>query len=97
MNKGAQIHVPLCGKSLDMVWLAEHGHTIIGTELAEIAVDQFFADRSRTPASVTSSGFTIKRAGPYEIWCGDHLQLVAPVQPAFAVTRHAAQRGGSIA
>lgn len=75
VNKGAQIHVPLCGKSLDMVWLAEHGHTIIGTELAAVAVDQFFAERSRTPAAVKSSGFTVKRAGPYEIWCGDHLRL----------------------
>lgn len=72
---GTQVLVPLCGKSLDMVWLAERGHDVIGTELATIAVDQFFAERSRTPAAVVEGDFTIKRAGPFEIWCGDHLNL----------------------
>ena len=72
---GAQVLVPLCGKSNDMVWLAEHGHTIIGTELAAMAVDQFFAARTRAPAAVTEGAFTVKRAGPFEIWCGDHLAL----------------------
>lgn len=75
VSKGAPVLVPLCGKSLDMVWLSEHGHTVIGTELAGVAVDQFFAERSRTPAAVVRNGFTVKRAGPFEIWCGDHLQL----------------------
>ena len=73
--KSAHVLVPLCGKSLDMVWLAGQGHAVIGTELAEAAVDQFFAERSRTPASVTEGAFVVKRAGPFEIWCGDHLQL----------------------
>jgi thiopurine S-methyltransferase len=77
--KGAQVLVPLCGKSLDMVWLADHGHDVVGTELAAVAVDQFFAERSRTPAAVIQGAFTVKRAGPYEIWCGDHLQLNADV------------------
>lgn len=67
--------VPLCGKSLDLVWLAEHGHEVVGTELAELAVQQFFTERSRQPALVTKGGFTVVRAGPYEIWCGDHFNL----------------------
>jgi len=73
--RGAQVLVPLCGKSLDMVWLADQGHQVVGTELAETAVDQFFAERSRTPGVVSEGAFTVKRAGPYEIWCGDHLAL----------------------
>jgi thiopurine S-methyltransferase len=73
--QGAQVLVPLCGKSTDMVWLAEQGHSIIGTELAELAVDQFFAERTRTPAVVREGAFTVKRAGPFELWCGDHLAL----------------------
>jgi thiopurine S-methyltransferase len=76
---GAEVLVPLCGKSKDMVWLAEHGHTVIGTELAEAAVDQFFAERSRTPAAVQQGGFTVKRAGPFELWCGDHMALETAV------------------
>jgi thiopurine S-methyltransferase len=76
---GSQVLVPLCGKSIDMVWLAEHGHSVLGTELSSIAVDQFFAERTRTPAAVTEGDFMVKRAGPYEIWCGDHLKLEAAV------------------
>ncbi len=73
--KGAEVLVPLCGKSNDMVWLAENGHFVIGTELAQSAIDQFFAERSRTPAAVIEAGFTVSRAGPYTLWCGDHLML----------------------
>ncbi len=77
--RGSPVLVPLCGKSIDMVWLAEHGHSVIGTELAGVAVDQFFAERSRPPAAVIEGDFTVKRAGPYEIWSGDHLKLPAAV------------------
>jgi thiopurine S-methyltransferase len=73
--KTAQVFVPLCGKSLDMVWLADRGHSVLGSELSELAVDQFFSERSRAPATVKESEFTVKRAGPYEIWCGDHFKL----------------------
>ena len=34
----ATVLVPLCGKSLDLAWLAEQGHAVIGVELAERAV-----------------------------------------------------------
>jgi thiopurine S-methyltransferase len=73
--KRSDVLVPLCGKSNDMVWLAEQGHAIIGTELAQSAIDQFFAERTRTPATVTEGAFTVSRAGPYALWCGDHLAL----------------------
>lgn len=31
------VFVPLCGKSRDMVWLCDQGHTVIGSELSAIA------------------------------------------------------------
>ena len=34
-NQGSKILVPLCGKSLDMRWLAGQGHPVLGIELAE--------------------------------------------------------------
>lgn len=40
----AKVFVPLCGKSLDMCFLAEQGHQVIGCELNELAVQQFFSD-----------------------------------------------------
>lgn len=77
LPRGATVLVPLCGKSLDMVWLAEQGHHIIGVELSELAVDQFFDERGVVPKTKTSDGFIIKSAGLYELWCGDMLKLPA--------------------
>lgn len=39
--KGARVLVPLCGKSLDMLWLIQQGLQVIGIELCEPAVGQF--------------------------------------------------------
>lgn len=37
--------VPLCGKTLDLRWLAERGHRVIGVELVERAVLAFFEEQ----------------------------------------------------
>src|SRR5512138_1105185 len=39
---GGEVFVPLCGKSLDMVWLRERGYFVLGVELSPIAVQDFF-------------------------------------------------------
>jgi thiopurine S-methyltransferase len=72
---GSQVFVPLCGKSLDMVWLAEQGYRVIGAELSELAVDEFFAERGLISHTDTAGPFRVKRAGPYELWCGDIFAL----------------------
>ncbi|ASP39154.1 thiopurine S-methyltransferase [Bacterioplanes sanyensis] len=35
---GQTVLVPLCGKSLDVVWLRQQGLTVIGVELSELAI-----------------------------------------------------------
>lgn len=75
LANNATVFVPLCGKSLDMVWLAEQGHRVIGAELSEIAVDEFFAERGLTPDVEQVGTLTVKRAGPYELWCGDVFEM----------------------
>lgn len=72
---GSTVFVPLCGKSVDMVWLAAQGHRIVGNELSQIAIDDFFAALNLTPEARTESEFTVKSAGPYELWCGDFFAL----------------------
>ena len=71
----APVFVPLCGKSLDMVWLAKQGHRVIGAELSQRAIDDFFAERGLTPTTRPSGSFIVKSAGPYELWCGDIFEL----------------------
>ncbi|XP_056018021.1 probable thiopurine S-methyltransferase isoform X2 [Ostrea edulis] len=41
-----KIFVPLCGKSVDMKWLWDQGHTIIGVESVRSAVEEFFKEQS---------------------------------------------------
>ena len=72
---GSEVFVPLCGKSLDMAWLASRGHRIVGVELSEIAVLSFFAERGLAPAAETTDGLTVQCAGTYKIWCGDVFDL----------------------
>ena len=38
--------IPLCGKSVDMLWLAAKGHTVVGVELVEKAVRDFFTENN---------------------------------------------------
>jgi thiopurine S-methyltransferase len=83
----ARVYVPLCGKSLDMVWLAERGHRIVGSELSPIAVRDFFAGRGLEPAQTNEAGFRRHAAGPFEILEGDALaltpDLLGPVDAAY--------------
>ena len=46
LNAGDRVLVPLCGKSLDMLWLHEVGHGVLGVELSPIAIQEFFADNA---------------------------------------------------
>ena len=41
LKPGACVFVPLCGKSLDLIWLSKHNFKVIGVELSEIAVKSF--------------------------------------------------------
>lgn len=75
LDAGSKVFVPLCGKSLDMAWLADQGHRVIGAELSTIAIDDFFAERGLTPTTATNASFTVKSAGAFEFWCGDFFDL----------------------
>lgn len=67
----SQVLVPLCGKSLDMIWLAEQGFDVLGVELSRMAVEQFFSENGLTPTVQTSAAGTHYRSGRIEIIAGD--------------------------
>lgn len=59
---GSRIFVPLCGKSIDMVWLASQGYEVVGIELVESAVQEFFDEQDiNTIVSQPTDDSTIKR------------------------------------
>ncbi|MFO1505908.1 MAG: hypothetical protein U1F23_02325 [Lysobacterales bacterium] len=47
---GARVLVPLCGKTLDMLWLAEQGLHVLGVDLAPLAIESFLHERPRGAA-----------------------------------------------
>ncbi|MFG6668022.1 thiopurine S-methyltransferase [Halomonas sp. HNIBRBA4712] len=72
---GAKVLVPLCGKSLDMRWLAGQGHAVLGVELAPEAIAQFVAQRPVGVSRYRQGVFEIARQGSIELWCGDFFHL----------------------
>ncbi|MGN6580704.1 MAG: thiopurine S-methyltransferase [Bordetella sp.] len=75
LPQGGRVLVPLCGKSLDMVWLAEQGHRVLGVELSSLAVEQFFAENRLTSKVSAVPAGTLHSAGDIEILCGDIFAL----------------------
>ncbi|XP_055076391.2 probable thiopurine S-methyltransferase [Misgurnus anguillicaudatus] len=47
-RKGIRFFFPLCGKAVDMKWLADMGHTVVGVEFAVKAIKQFFEEHDLT-------------------------------------------------
>lgn len=45
-RSGVKFFVPLCGKTADMKWLAEMGHSVVGVERSQNAVRQFFEENN---------------------------------------------------
>ncbi|WP_150772556.1 thiopurine S-methyltransferase [Pseudomonas fluorescens] len=75
LEEGARVLVPLCGKSLDLLWLAHQGHEVLGIELSEKAVEDFFGEHGFDPAVSEQGPFKVYRAGSIELWCGDFFAL----------------------
>ncbi|HZW24119.1 MAG TPA: thiopurine S-methyltransferase [Gallionella sp.] len=72
---GGEIFVPLCGKSLDMVWLREQGCHVLGVELSPIAVQDFFREQGMSPERASGGAFDNYLADGYCLACGDFFDL----------------------
>lgn len=75
--QGCQVLVPLCGKTLDLVWLAGQGYKVLGVELAERAVEDFFAEQGLTPEVSQAGALRRYSAGSIEILLGDFFAVTA--------------------
>ncbi|MEX6503270.1 thiopurine S-methyltransferase [Pseudomonas zhanjiangensis] len=77
LPQGGRVLVPLCGKSLDLVWLAAQGHRVLGVELAQKAIEDFLAEQGLQAEVIERGAFKVYRAGALELWCGDFFALTA--------------------
>jgi thiopurine S-methyltransferase len=68
LRAGQRVFVPLCGKSLDMLWLAGEGHPVTGVELSPLAVAAFFEENQLSPRRY--------REGAFEVWEADEIRIL---------------------
>jgi thiopurine S-methyltransferase len=77
--KSGRVLVPLCGKSVDLLWLRDQGHTVIGVELSDIAL-QAFCMQNGVPARRRSlPEFDLYEAPNLELYRGDLFSLDLPL------------------
>ena len=75
LKRSHRVLVPLCGKSLDIVWLADQGHEVVGVELSPIAIEAFFRENNLQAKKQRIGNFVRWRAKTISIWCGDFFSL----------------------
>ncbi len=74
LKAGDPVFVPLCGKSLDMLWLAER-HPVTGVELSPIAVESFFEENGLQPRHTQEGAFKVCESERIRVLCGDFFDL----------------------
>lgn len=72
---GATIFVPLCGKAVDMRWLRDRGHPVLGVELSRIAVGDFFNENAISYEEEEAGPFARFRGDGVTLLCGDFFDL----------------------
>ena len=72
---GARVFVPLCGKSLDMHWLHDVGHEVVGVEISSIAIADFFSEAGIEATRTREGDFDRSVGGGFELYCGDFFAL----------------------
>jgi thiopurine S-methyltransferase len=75
LPQGGCVFVPLCGKSRDMVWLAQQGYAVLGVELSPVAVQSFFAENGLMPYVHRDITFQSWQADRFRLLCGDFFAL----------------------
>ena len=87
LQPGAHVLVPLCGKSLDMLWLLQQGYAVTGIELSRKAVEDFFSENGLDFDIREVDGATCYRFDRLEIVCADlfetGLDFLEPVDAVY--------------
>jgi thiopurine S-methyltransferase len=72
---GSRVLVPLCGKSLDLLWLAAQGHRVLGVEISPLAVEDFVAENRLDAVRLEDPPFRRAVADEIELLLGDFFDL----------------------
>jgi len=87
LGEARRVLVPLCGKSVDLAYLASLGHEVVGVELVEDAVRAFFSEQGLTPGIDRTGNFTRYTAPRLTLLCGDVFEttreLLGPIDALY--------------
>jgi thiopurine S-methyltransferase len=79
LREGDRVMVPLCGKSIDLLWLRERGHAVVGIELSDIALQAFCAENGIPARRQVGAMLNRYEAFKLELFQSDFLTL-SPAQ-----------------
>jgi thiopurine S-methyltransferase len=87
----SRVFVPLCGKSLDLLWLLERGHGVTGIELSAVALESFCMEHGIPAKRRLVDGFDVYESVNLQLYRGDFFTLTPELLgPAAAVYDRAA-------
>lgn len=72
---GSKVFLPLCGKALDIGWIAQKGYEVIGVELSQLAIEAYFEENGVDFERSESDVFTIYQAPGIRLLQGDFFDL----------------------
>ena len=72
----SRVFVPLCGKSLDLIWLRDLGHSVIGVELSPVALESFLMEHGIPARRRVLGCFDVYEADGFTLFCGDYFKLI---------------------
>jgi thiopurine S-methyltransferase len=71
----SRVFVPLCGKSLDLLWLCERGHFVTGAEISNVALESFYMEHGIPAKRRIGDAFDIYEAPGLQLFRGDFFSL----------------------
>src|SRR5271165_1601813 len=71
----SRVFVPLCGKSLDLLWLRDRGFAVIGVELSAVALESFCMEHGIPARRRLLGDFDVYEADGFRLIRGDYFAL----------------------
>ncbi len=75
LNKNNRLFLPLCGKTKDISWLLSKGHSIVGVEFSQLAVEQLFSELEVEPEITMLKDLIQYSTKGLDIYVGDFFKL----------------------
>jgi thiopurine S-methyltransferase len=83
----SRVFVPLCGKSLDLLWLRERHQSVTGVELSEVALESLCMEHGIPARRRVLDNFDVYEAPRLQVYRGDFYSLtpglLGPVSAVF--------------